>query len=184
MNDTTMKGVVEYVHQVKTANMGYAHLWVTHVLGTWQWWIQLIMVILSVVFWIIVRKRTSTGRLLIAGLFALSTSMWLDFIGSSFELWYYPYKLIPSIPPVFPWESVIPIEILLLLQYRPSLSPWIKAMTIGAINSFIFEPLMEQMGVYVRVHWRHIYSFPIYIILYLIAHRLAQMKTFKRLVED
>lgn len=183
MNRLVLKQLLAYIHEIVDANKGYAHLWQTHVLWTWQWWIQLLFTIMPIVIWIVLRNRDSTDRLLYAGFFVIIIASWMDFIGNSFGLWYYPFKLVPSLPPFLPWETSITVEVMLFLQYKSAVSPWIKAIVMGLINSFVFEPLAVWMGLYVPVHWRHIYSLPIYILMYLLAHCLVKRKAFKRLDE-
>ena len=183
MSDSVMKQVVQLVNQLVHANKAYANLWVTHVLWTWQWWFQLIAALVANAVWLILRKKNSTGRLLFVGFVVLFIAMWMDFMGNSFGLWYYPYELIPSLPPFFPWESIIPIEVLLLLQYKPTYSPWAKAIAFGLANSFVFEPITKLLGLYVLEHWRYIYSFPIYVFIYMIAHYVAKIATFNRLTQ-
>lgn len=82
------------------------------------------------------------------------------------------------------WESTIPAEVLLVLQYKPTFSPWIKALFLAVLNAFVFEPIAVHLGLYVMVHWSYLFSFPIYMILYLVSHQLAQLNTFKRLDES
>lgn len=183
MPNDAMQQIIHDLQQLVDANFAYFPLWLAHVLWTWQWWIQLVLCLVSIFGWIALRKRNSTGRLLLVGFFVLSTSMWLDFLGNSFGLWYYPYKLVPTLPPFFPWESTIPAEILLILQYKPTLSPWVKAIFLGVLNAFILEPIAVKMGLYVMVHWSYFFSFPIYVVLYLVSHHLAHLDTFKRLDE-
>lgn len=133
------------------ANKGYFQLWRTQVVFTWQWWLQLALTIIPVSAWIILRKSDSTGRLLYAAFFVILASSLTDFVGNSFGLWYYALKLAPVFPPFFPWET------------------------------FIGEPLANWMGLYSPVHWRYIYSFPIYVANYMIAHYVSQSHSFKRL---
>lgn len=182
--DTMFQKTAKWIdNDMVLANWESLHFWAKHVLWTWQWWLELALAILPVVSWIMLRKKDSTSRLLYAGFFVLAISMWLDFIGNSYGLWYYPYKLLPSLPPFFPMETFIPVEVMFLLQYWPTASSWIKATLLGASNSFVAEPLTKWMGLYVLLHWQYVYSLPIYMMIYLMAHRLVQSRTFKRLDE-
>jgi hypothetical protein len=40
---------------------------------------------------------------------------------------------------------------------------------LGLFNSFVSEPLLRWLGIYVVVHWSNLISLPIYISLYLLA---------------
>jgi hypothetical protein len=152
-----------------------------HVLFTWQWWVQFFLFIVPIIIWFRFRKKESTGRLLYAGTVALLILSWLDFGGNCYGLWYYAYKLIPFLPPFIPWETLIVVQIMALLQYKPNVSPWVKAIGLGLFNAFIGEPIVTWMGIYTPVHWSCFYSFPIYLIVYLIAHYLVRSEQFVRL---
>ncbi|UOF91673.1 hypothetical protein LSG31_05335 [Fodinisporobacter ferrooxydans] len=183
MTHAVMKQIIEYINKSVAANKGYAHIWSTQILWTWQWWFELVLTIGPIIIWFIFRKRDSTGRLLYVGFFALIIISWLDLLGNSYKFWYYPFKLIPTFPPFFPWDTLMSIEIMFLIQYKPTFSPWLKSITFGLVNAFVGEPVMKLLGLYVLVHWKHIYSFPVYIVIYLLAHRMAQSKTFDMLYE-
>jgi len=171
----------QLLEQEARSNKKYIQIWTSHILFTWQWWVQLALVIVPIVVWILLRKRNCTNRLLYVGFFVFIITSWLDFTGNSFMLWYYPYKLVPTHPPIFPWESFIIVEVLLLLQYKSTFSPWLKAIAFATVNSFIGEPLAHGLGLYIPLHWRYIYSFPIYIVIYLITHYMARVEMFARL---
>ncbi|MCY0875632.1 MAG: hypothetical protein OWT28_05120 [Firmicutes bacterium] len=183
MSHAAMQSIVYTMHQSVAANAAYFHLWVANVLWTWQWWSQLVLSVVSFVAWMIWRKKSSAGRLLLAGLFVLPVAVWLDFIGNLSGLWYYPYELIPTIPSFAPWDVAIPIEAMGMLQIKPRLSPWIKGIVFGGVNSFILEPLSTMLGLYVPVHWHYAYSFPIYLLIFIGADRMARIDQFASLDE-
>lgn len=102
--------------------------WAQHVVFTWQWWLGVALAVIPWILWLVFRKKDSTGRLLLAGFSALIVSSWLDFYGTSNHLWYYMYEVIPLHPAHIPWNfTLIPVIVMTLIQYRPELSPWIKA---------------------------------------------------------
>lgn len=181
MNSSVTEQILQQVQGSVDANKGYFYLWKSHVLFVWQWWLQLALTIVPIALWIVLRKRDSTARLLYVGFFVMLVTSWMDFVGSSFGLWYYPIKLIPTIPPFFPWETCITVTILLLLQYKPAFSPWLKAFGFGLADTFVGEPMAKWMGLYIPLHWRYIYSLPIYIAIYLTAHYLARSNSFEKL---
>ncbi|TYP75453.1 CBO0543 family protein [Paenibacillus methanolicus] len=170
--------IKKIVNATIQANKDYFQLWKEHILFGWQWWLQAILFVGPIAAWLLVRRKDSTDRLLYAGCFCLLATSWLDFIGNSFGLWYYPYKFLPSLPPYVPWETTITVEILLLIQYGSRISPWWSAAALGLFNSFIGEPIAEWLGLYVRLHWRYIYSLPLYAVLYMIAHRISRRQRF------
>ncbi|MFC6604110.1 hypothetical protein ACFQDF_25425 [Ectobacillus funiculus] len=69
----------------------------------------------------------------------------------------------------------------MLIQYKPSISPIIKAIIFGGCSAFVAEPIFSAIHFYELVHWKYYYSFPIYIMVYLIAHWISKRTTFKPL---
>lgn len=182
-NSILENNIRKVIGTVVNGNINYFDLWKQHILFTWQWWFQVGFVVVSVMVWILFRKKNSTGRLLYAGFFTLLVISWLDFVGNSYGLWYYPYKIIPTLPPFMPWEIMLCVEVLFLLQYKQAVSLWVKALVLGLFNAFIAEPIFHLMGLYIPVHWKYIYSVPIYFVIYLMAHFIVHGNSFQRLDE-
>lgn len=176
-----LQDIRNIVESVVKENKEYYKIWKEDVLFSWEWWYSLFLFIVPIILWFIFRKKESTDRLWYAGFFVLLIASWLDFVGNSYGLWYYPYKLLPTIPPYFPWETVLCFEVMFLLQFRPHVSPWIKGIGFGIFNSFVAEPINKWLGLYVLVHWKTIYSFPIYVVVYIIAHLLSRKNHFVKL---
>lgn len=181
VDSNVAKQMVWFAEKIAHANRAYAYVWEDKVLWTWQWWLQAAMMVIPIVVWIVVRKKKSTGRLLLAGLFVMLVTSWMDFVGNTFGLWHYPYQFVPTFPPFLPWETLITVEVLFLLQYGVGWNPWIKAIALSLVNSFAGEPLAVWLGLYEPRHWTYFYSVPFYIGIYLAAHRLARMRTFEAL---
>ncbi|MDF2959841.1 MAG: hypothetical protein K0S39_1576 [Paenibacillus sp.] len=176
-----LKHIEELISSTARDSIEYVKVWKEHVLFTWQWWFSLILFIVPIIVWFIIRKKNSTDRLLYPGFLVLLLASWLDFMGNNFGLWYYPYKLFPSIPPYIPFETFIVFEVMLLLQYKPKSSPFLKALVLGLFNSFVSEPLMRWLGIYVVVHWSSFISLPIYIALYLLADYFSKRNNMNNL---
>ena len=69
---------------------------------------------------------------------------WLDFVGVAFGLWSYDYIIIPLTPAFIPWDtSLLPVTIMLLLQYKPYVNPFIKSVFFGAITAFVGDPIFK-----------------------------------------
>ncbi|MCL6548541.1 MAG: hypothetical protein K6T30_06495 [Alicyclobacillus sp.] len=161
--------------------MLYAHWWHAHVLFTWRWWLEVAFAVLPPGLWWMWRRRESTMRLVTAGLFVLLVSSWLDFIGTSFGLWCYPYPLLPTRPPFLPWEVMLAVEYTTLVQWRLPLPAWGKGLAAGFLNAFVVEPSVRTLGMYDPAHWRYVFSLPLYALIYLAADRLARRPTFAAL---
>ncbi|MDQ6596438.1 hypothetical protein E2K98_28315 [Bacillus salipaludis] len=167
------------IHQVEVE---YVNYWKEHTLWHWEFWVSVALSIIPWLVWIILRKRGSEARLLLAGIFGLSVASWLDFLGLVFGLWHYSGRVLPTIPTFLPWDfTLIPVTLMLWLQFKPALNPFLKAVIYSALTSFIGEPLFEWIGFYTTVKWNVFYSFPIYIIIYLIAYRISKAKSFEPL---
>lgn len=95
-------------------------------------------------------------------------------------LWEYNSELIPLTPPLLPWNfTIMPVTSMLFYQYKPQINPLIKSVVFSAIGSFIGQPMFAYIGVYNPKHWKHYYSFPILVIIYLIGHYFLTRKNFK-----
>lgn len=155
---------------VEKANDHMTRIYMDHVLFTWQWWVALFLCIAPWVLWIIYRKKDSTWRLLSSGMFVMLISSWLDSVGSSFDFWHYHYDVLPTIPSYEPWDfTLMPVTIMFLLQIMPNINPFLKAVVFGILSAFVAEPFFTWIGLYHTENWKFIYSFPIYIVIYLIA---------------
>lgn len=165
------------------ANDLILEVWLTHVLFSWQWWLQLFLTIIPWVAWILLRKKDSTQRLLHAGFFVMIISSALDTYGVALGLWRYKWELIPFIPSYVPWDyTLIPIAVMISIQYNPfNLNRYTKAIIFAFLASFLVEPIFVKLGLYELIHWKHIYSFPIVVAIYLIADYLSRTTTFSRL---
>jgi hypothetical protein len=174
-----LKKVGELYQQVAKANKDYFHFWRVNTAFHWDFWISFLFVIVPILFWIKIRKKKSSNRLLFVGFFVIIFSSWLDFLGVQFGLWYYTGKVIPSIPSYIPWDFVIfPVFIMTLIQIRPTLSPFIKGLIFAGISAFVGEPLFLWLGFYKMMGWHLYYSFPIYVVIYLLAHKLSTVGNF------
>ncbi|UNJ81252.1 hypothetical protein (plasmid) [Metabacillus dongyingensis] len=104
----------------------------------------------------------------------------LDFLGVAFGKWYYTGKVIPTIPSYIPWDFVlIPVFVMFLIQFKPHWSPILKGILFAGVSSFVGEPFFKWLGFYVELEWSPFYSFPIYIVIYLISSRLSKVKSFQ-----
>lgn len=156
--------------------------WLENVLFTWQWWLGVSLAVIPWLLWIILRKKESTHRLLYAGFFSMAISSWFDFIGVALGLWHYNFEVLPFIPSYLPWDfALIPVTIMFVIQYKPHLNMYIKSFIFAGGSAFIGEPIFNWLKTYDPEHWKYIYSFPILMAIYLMAHSLTKKKTFDEL---
>lgn len=179
----------ENIEQIEKVNLILhdAHVqlyrfWKSQILFSWHWWIDLALTILPWIFWLIVKKKDSTHRLLHGGFVVIILTSILDNIGMAFGLWGYNYIIIPLIPPYIPWDfTLFPVTAMLFFQYKTKINPFVKAVVFSALGSFIVQPLFQWLGFYNPKEWKHYYSFPIVIIIYLIAHFFTTRKSFEKI---
>ena len=155
-------------------NIEFNDFWKNNVLFTWRWWIAVSLIILPWIIWLFARKKESTDRLLYVGFFVAIFACALDDIGLKMNLWNYPVVVFPLMPEFITFDvCVLPVATMLFIQYFPKVNPYIKAIIYAFISSFIFEPLNVIFGLYVKRNWEYYYSFPIMIIIYLVANYIA-----------
>lgn len=164
----------ESFHQVIST---YFRFWREDIVFTWHWWLELGLTVLPWAVWVIIRKKDSTVRLLCAGFFVLNISSYLDMLGLSLGLWGYNSALIPTIPSYAPWNfSLLPVAAMVFYQYKPTVSPFLKALLFAGFSAFVWEPFFSWLRIYEPMHWRHIYSFPIFVLIYLLGHFIVTRK--------
>lgn len=166
-NNPSVERANDLIHQ---ANMEVLKIWLNQIVFTWRWWVIIIIIILSWGTWVLCRDKRNTHHLLHVGFFIMLCAVLLDTIGMAMGLWSYPTKSIPLIPPMMAFDiSLIPVGIMFSIQCFPKVRAIIKSIIIAGCGSFVIQPLAVLLGVYNPKHWRHYYSFPITIVIYLFA---------------
>ncbi|MCM3567262.1 CBO0543 family protein [Neobacillus mesonae] len=182
IDDEKLKKGNEFYDRIHQVEVDHFHYWQENILWNWEFWLSAVLSVLPWVIWFIFRKRGSEARLLLAGCFVLIIACWLDFMGVISGLWYYSGKVMPTIPSFFPWDfSLLPVIMMLWLQYKPNLHPLLKAFIFSAFSAFIGEPFFEWVGMYCTEKWSSFYSFIIYMVIYLLAHWISRTKAFDSL---
>jgi len=82
-------------------------------------------------------------------------------------LWAYPTQIFGLVRTWSLFElSFITVSFMVLFQYFKEWKKYLIAVTIlGALGSFIVQPLLINFGEFKLVNWRNVYSFPIYILI-------------------
>lgn len=107
-------------------------------------------------------------------------SSWLDYVGVTLELWRYYNKLIPLIPDYIAWDfALMPVSIMFFLQIKPQVRSIIKGLIFAGMSAFLAEPFFLWLGYYKYPGWNSIFSFPFFVVIYLIAHKLAHSSAIK-----
>jgi len=177
-----IKRVGGFYSRLIEAHRDYFDYWIHNTVFHWDFNLSVFFTVFPWILWLKLKKKDSTYRLLLSGLFVGLVSTLLDFWGTVYGLWYYTGKIIPSMPSYIPWDlCLLPIMAMLFLQFKPETSPMLKAFIYAFVSAFAGEPLMLWIGLYVITKWSIFYSFPIYFLLYLAAHKLSRVKHFAEL---
>lgn len=148
-------------------------------LFTWQWWIALAMMVVPWIIWVIFRNYKSSARIFSAGLLVMVLSEILDAIGVSSGKWAYPVKVIPVATVSFSFRlSVLPVFVMLLLQFKPRFNPYIKAILFGGVGAYVGMPTLAIIDLYKKIDWTYTYSFFILTLMYLLAHWFSRRNSF------
>jgi len=182
INHRIIEAVEKANREFHHANLEIYNIWISDMVFEWHWWVNLGLSILPWLLWIRFRKKDSTHRLLYAGFVVLIISSFLDMLGMTLGLWGYSTKVIPIIPPYFPWDfSLIPVIAMLFYQIKPNVKPLFKAVLFSLLSSFVSQPFFAWLQFYNPKHWEHYYSFPIFIMVYLAGYWFLQRDNFNRL---
>ncbi|MDR3586563.1 MAG: hypothetical protein P4L59_14800 [Desulfosporosinus sp.] len=135
------------------------------------WWILIAIGIIPWLAWIAWRPKEITNRLLLAGIFVMVATYFMDAVGLSRGLWSYPIKGIPLIPSYIIWDlCVMPVSAMVAIQFKPNMNQLIKAIGLAIAGAYVIQPIAVVFGYYHMKHWKHLYSFALVIIIYLIAY--------------
>lgn len=174
LDEKQLEEIKKAYEEVRDANSLSEDVWLKHVVFTAEWWVAVCLVLVPWTLWFIFRKKNSTDRLLYAGIFVISIASWLDFIGIVKGLWVYHVDVIFTIPAYILWDfSIMPVFVMFLLQVKPGVHPFWKALFFAGSAAFVGEPVFTWIGFYEPLKWSIFYSFPIYVLIYLAAYYLA-----------
>jgi len=145
----------------------YEH-WIQYEAYTGMWWLLLSVWLSSWIAWLYLVNKRQIVELFCYGVTVMLITTFLDDIGSIQGLWTYSVKVIPFTLHLEPIDwGILPVIYMLIYQYFPQWKSFIMSQIIIAIVfSFVFEPfLVDILEIYLPLHWKSIYSFPIYLIL-------------------
>ncbi|SES90957.1 hypothetical protein SAMN05421676_10286 [Salinibacillus kushneri] len=141
--------------------------WVEHDLFTWQWWLLAIMLILPWFLWYKIIPKERKAEVLSYGLLLGLLTSQMDEVGITSGAWAYPYQLTQLNRGLNPYNfALIPVFYMIVYYYYPKWKHFIIGnVVIAILATFVVEPILISMGIYKLLHWKLIYSFPIYILL-------------------
>jgi hypothetical protein len=150
MDQATVEQLNNIFEIVTQQNAKMHPIWFEHIFLSWRWWITVSLLIVPWLIWTKIRKRKSTDRLLVAGLVTYLISSVLNSIGLAHGAWVYPVTPLPYLHTYFgPWDiTLLPVTIMIFLQYKPTASPYIKALLFSILTAFIGEPIFVYINFY------------------------------------
>lgn len=173
------KDILKIFSNYNQAHHSFVDKWQQLILFSPRWWLGFILSILPWILWWKFHNRKYTGDLLRAGFFMAVITLTLDSIGLQFGLWIYPYNMFPFITGYLPWDlTLLPVSIMFMIEIMPQWSPLLKGFIYAVLAAFVGEPIAIYMDLYKPIQWSSLYSFPIYILLFLLSNQVAKSKKF------
>lgn len=147
------------------------------VIGTYQWWILIASAIVLWTLWVVLLDRSRLRNILIVGVLTLGFTMVLDDIGLTLGLWNYPYKVVYIVTRFNSVDMVVlPIAYMLIYQYCRGWGKYVICCALFcAFAAFVAEPIFVHLDMYAKIHWKFIYSFPIYWMIGLVVKGMADL---------
>jgi hypothetical protein len=183
--DSIIKIIDANVNQIHELIQKKTQIWSNYVLFSGLWWLGVGMTIIPWIIWLVIRSQKSSDRLLYAGFFVMTISLILDVLGDQLGFWHYRFNVIPVLPTYAPWDiTLMPVAVMLLLQYTAKSNPFIIALLFSLATSYIAEPFFEWLEIYETLSWHYSYSVPIQFVIYITAHYISRRKEFSNLVKS
>jgi hypothetical protein len=150
--------------------------WLHHDIFSWRWWTIVAVMIVPAIIWLRLVDKKRLTAIAMFGLILILLIVLLDIVGYEMALWSYPVELIIMVPLLEIDFGILPVIYLFVFQYVFDWNKFVVAnIVVAAVFSFILEPVLIWAGFYEVEHWRSIYSFPMYILLPILAKLLTHM---------
>ncbi len=143
------------------------------------WWLSVALIILPMILWWRIVNKKRLLEICVFGLLTNIIATFLDIGLSDHMMWEYPVRVLPQVALFLPVDYVIvPVTGMVLYQKFHAWGKFFLASTAAsALMSFVGEPLAVRIGMYELFEWKYIYSFPIYIAIYMIVKFITQKLT-------
>jgi len=150
--------------------------WFNHELFSWIWWLGVIVTVATLVIWWKLVDRRRILEISVVGFIVGYIAVFLDVLGAELVLWVYIIRILPTSFALLSMDFVLlPIINMLTYQYH---SKWKRYIIVSIINAavlaFILEPFTKNIGQHKLPGWRYAYSFPIYILISIIAKLVTE----------
>ncbi|AIE59022.1 CBO0543 family protein [Bacillus methanolicus] len=145
------KAKIEHLKQIQldqtNAWLDYWHQYSSF--GHWQFWVNLgFLIIPLIVLYFLIDKR----KALLLGFYGFNIHVWInymDLLGVSKVLWFYPYKIFPFFPTGMVIDiSLIPVAYMLVYQWtlNHKRNYYLYIIVLCFVFSFVYVPLMAALG--------------------------------------
>jgi|GEM_PF-768410 len=125
--------------------------WQTFSFGTWQFWINVLMLLVPIGVVLILLDKT---KALLLGFYGYTVHMlftYIDAFGSIRALWYYPFKVVPILPISIALDvSLVPVTFMLVYQWTLNHKKNYYLYTTGLclFFAFVFKPVMSYLDLF------------------------------------
>jgi hypothetical protein len=152
--------------QTQFTQMRMEH-WLQYELFSFQWWLLVSVFVVPWIIWGIFVDKRRIVELLLLGALLSCIVITLDATGVELHLWSYNFKVFPLYNRLLSIDlSLLPVSYMFLYQWFPGWRQYLAASIVLSLGgAFLAEPLFTALGIYNPHAWKHLYSFPIYIVL-------------------
>lgn len=141
--------------------------WLKYNVFSVVWWLMIILIVLLWVLWWKKVDRNRLHELVTYGLMVSLIAIVIDVIGVNLVLWGYPNRLTPFGSPLIVTDfCIFPVSYMLLYQRYSYWRDFLIATVILAFFiAFVAENVAVALDIYKLINWKHLYDFPLYILL-------------------
>lgn len=142
----------------------------------WVWWLGIACIVIPFIIWLKVVDKKRLLEICVFGLIVNVFAAFLDVFGADMVLWEYPIRILPQSALLFPVDFIVlPVANMIIYQKFPAWGKYLLASALTAAGfSFILEPIAVWIGEYRLVAWSFFYSFPIYILIDILAKFMTE----------
>nr|GGG78511.1 hypothetical protein GCM10011398_24720 [Virgibacillus oceani] len=175
----TLQDLEEKTKQFRETEIAY---WLNEGLFSLGWWVLVITTIGLFIVWINIVDKKRIVEIVTYGAIVSTIGMFGDIIGLSLLWWIYPISVLNT-PPLLEIHNVqMPIYYMIIYQYFPRWKSFFIAAAVNAlVFGFVFEPILEWLGIYKQYTWKHIYSIiPYFVIAVVLKWFINKLKKLDR----
>ncbi|WP_188206964.1 CBO0543 family protein [Alkalibacillus aidingensis] len=144
----------------------YLQYWVDNEVFSLNWWVLLTLLFAIPIIWWVLADKRRIFELLAYGLLVSALATFFDSLFMSMVLFGHKTRLIPILPPLLPYLTMIPFLYMLIYQWFTTLkSLTISTIFLALILAYVAEPILVWMDIYNLQKWTHTYSFAVYLTL-------------------